>query len=962
MPRRTPHGSLAVRVGLLACAGVVALAAAPAADDAPTPAAPAAPQEHPADAIDRKALKARETWWSWKPLAAPQPPQVRDAAWCRSPLDRFVLAKLESKGIAPAPEADRVALIRRATFDLTGLPPTPQEVADFVADAQPDAYERVLDRLLASPRYGEKWGRFWLDLVRYADTNGFERDGDKPAAWRYRDWVVQALNDDKPYDRFVQEQLAGDELPDRDFGTLVATGYYRLGMWDDEVPDLAQAQADDMDGIVDVTARTFLGVAMGCVRCHDHKGDPIAHRDYYRFAAFFAGVKPYKTSPFNSIAAENVMRSARTDFGRADPETERRAFREERAGLLRDLHAIEREAGLEPAGEGDAVVDRAPAEGLVTHLAFEDAKTGTAANGATAPDGTSAAGAKVRDAGFGAPGRFGKAFGFDGGDDRVEFDRPVQDDFTVGFWFRTTDIGGGSDTDTRWFLGKGLVDGEVPGIVDDWGISLVGHGVVAAGTGAPETFVASGPGHNDGAWHHVAFTRTRKTGDIALWVDGMRVATATGSRRALVTPKKIAVGSLQNDIHPFAGTIDEVRIWKRPLADDEIRAMATGLAPAAAAGAAVESRLPARAAEWRTKRDRLAAMTPPDDKGESLLVVREEADPRETRVFTRGSPHAPAEAVEPGVPTIAAWFVPDPPAARPHGESSGRRLALARWITDPRNGLTLRTLANRLWQQHFAQGLCPTPNDLGKLGEPAVNPELLDWLACQVPTNGWSLKKMHRLLMTSSAYRMSSVAGPDALAKDAPNDLLSRQRMRRLTAEELRDGMLACAGTLSTEAGGPGMRPPMPAEVLATSSRPEEVWPLTPKETWTRRSLYIHLKRSLQHPLLSVFDLADVDGMCPVRFQTVQPTQALSMLNGALTNDLAADLADRLARERPGDLRAQLQLGRVLTSGRAPTREELDEADAFIHELRMKDGMDERQALASYCLVLFNLNEFLAID
>ena len=263
---RPTHGSLAVRVGLLACAGVVALAAAPVADDAPTPAAPAEPQEHPADAIDRKALKARETWWSWKPLVVPQPPQVRDAAWCRSPLDRFVLAKLEAKGIAPAPEADRVALIRRATFDLTGLPPTPQEVADFIADTRPDAYERVLDRLLASPRYGEKWGRFWLDLVRYADTNGFERDSDKPAAWRYRDWVVQALNDDKPYDRFVQEQLAGDELPDRDFGTLVATGYYRLGMWDDEVPDLAQAQADDMDGIVDVTARTFLGVPMGCVR------------------------------------------------------------------------------------------------------------------------------------------------------------------------------------------------------------------------------------------------------------------------------------------------------------------------------------------------------------------------------------------------------------------------------------------------------------------------------------------------------------------------------------------------------------------------------------------------------------------------------------------------------------------------------------------------------------------------
>jgi hypothetical protein len=251
--------------------------------------------------------KRRAEHWCWQAPERATAPPVTQAAWCRGDIDRFVLARLEAAGIAPAPEADRVALVRRATFDLTGLPPTPDEVAAFVADTRPDAWERVIDRLLASPRYGEKWGRFWLDLVRYADTNGFERDGDKPDAWKYRDWVVQAFNDDKPYDRFVLEQLAGDELPDRDFGSLVATGYYRLGMWDDEVPDLAQAQADDMDGIVDITARTFLGIPMGCVRCHDHKGDPIPHRDYYRFAAFFAGVRPYKTSPFNSIAAENVV-------------------------------------------------------------------------------------------------------------------------------------------------------------------------------------------------------------------------------------------------------------------------------------------------------------------------------------------------------------------------------------------------------------------------------------------------------------------------------------------------------------------------------------------------------------------------------------------------------------------------------------------------------------------------------
>lgn len=911
--------------------------------------------------VEKRALQARESWWSWKPIEVTAAPAVQNAAWCRNPIDWYILAKLEAKGIAPAPEATREALIRRASFDLTGLPPTPEEVRAFVADTRADAYEQLVDRLLSSPRYGEKWARHWLDLVRYADTNGFERDSDKPAAWKYRDWVVRALNEDKPYDRFVLEQLAGDELPDRDYSTLVATGYYRLGMWDDEVPDLQQALADDMDGIVDVTARTFLGIGLGCARCHDHKGDPIPQKDYYRFAAFFAGVKPYKASPFNSIEADNVLRMVRKDFGHADPETERAAYAAQRAETIAGLDAIERAAGLAAGATQGQIVDRAPADGLVAWFAFEDERGAIARNSVAAPSATTPD-AKVRDAGFGADGRFGHAFTFDAGDDRVEVRRPVQDDFTVSFWFKTTDVGGGSDSDRRWFLGKGLVDGEVPGIVRDWGVSLVANGYVSAGSGAPETFISSGPGYNDGAWHHVSFTRSRASGEIALWVDGVRTDAKTGSKDALDSPDVIAIGTMKPDAHPFAGTIDEVRFYSRVLDADELRSIATGLSPAAAAERVLAAGDPKTLAKWKLLRQALVEMTPPDWKGETVLAVREESAPRESHVMIRGSPHALGEAVEPAVPLIAARFAPELPVARPHEESSGRRLALARWIADRRNALALRTLANRLWQHHFGIGICPTSNDLGKFGESPTNPQLLDYLAAQVVEQGWSLKKMHRLMMTSAAYRMSSVPGADALAKDAGNELLSRYRMRRLTAEELRDGMLAAAGTLSTEMGGPGVRPPMPAEVLATSSRPDEVWAVTPERTWTRRSLYIHLKRSLQHPLLSVFDLADVDGACPVRFATVQPTQALSMINGALTNGIAADLARRVARERPGDLRAQLAYARQLTAGHAPEAVELSEAEAFIAELRTRDKMSEEQALSAYCLVLFNLNEFLAID
>ena len=902
-----------------------------------------APSSTAAALLAQRAASARDSWWSWKPLAAPAPPEVRDEAWVRTPIDRFVLARLEAAGVARAPEASREVLIRRATFDLTGLPPTPEDVRAFVADTRTNAWELLIDRLLASPEYGVKWARHWLDLVRYADTNGFERDSEKTSAWKYRDWVVNAFNDDMPYDRFIVEQLAGDEMPDRDYSSLLATGYYRLGMWDDEVPDLAQAIADDMDSIVDITARTFLGIGLGCARCHDHKGDPIPQADYYRFAAFFAGVKPYKSSPFNSIDAESVLRMVRADFGHADPEKEHAAYVAKRASLLTEITAIERGAEVGADAAGGAFVDRAPAEGLVAHLAFEDEKSRTAVN--SAPGSTIAA-ASVRDAGFGAPGRIGKAFSFDAGDDRVDIDRPVQDSFTTSFWFRSTDIGGGSESDRRWFLGKGLVDGEISGIVHDWGISLVGHGFVSAGTGDPETFVSSGPGNNDGQWHHVAFTRERKSGRIALWVDGVLESEAKGSTARLDSPKTIAIGSLHPaNAHPFAGTIDEVRFYDRVLTDGEIRAIATGLAQEADAARVLAGHPADEMNRWREMRSQLTTLRPPSWEGETVLTVREDPTPHEVHVMTRGNPHSPAALVEPGVPLIAARFVPNSPTERPFGESSGRRLALATWIADGRNALALRTIANRLWQHHFGIGLCPTSNDLGKFGEAPTDPALLDWLATQVPANRGSLKQMHRIMMNSAAYRMSSIPTADALAHDAPNELLSRFRMRRLGAEEIRDAMLASNGTLSSVHGGAGVRPPMPPEVLATSSRPDEVWPMTDESTWTRRALYIELKRSLQHPLLAVFDQADVDGACPVRFNTVQPTQALSMFNGALTNSLAMDLARRVMRERPESLRLQLSWARELTAGRVPLAEDLDESEAFIAELRERDGGSVRQRL-----------------
>ena len=905
-----------------------------------------------------RANAARDSWWAYTVLVKPALPAVDDRAWCRNEIDAFVLAPMEAKGLIPAVEADRIALIRRASFDLTGLPPLLEEIDAFVADSAPDAFERVIDRLLASPHYGEKWARHWLDLVRYADTNGFERDSDKEAAWKYRDFVVRAFNDDMPYASFVRAQLAGDEIPDRTFDSLVATGFYRLGLWDDEVPDLAQTLADDRDGIVDTTARTFLGMSLGCARCHDHKGDPIRQKEYYEFSAWFAGVAPYKESAGNGIEAENVLRMVRRDFGIADPEVDIAAYHSKRATIVEALRAFETPSNSSAIEASRAFADVAPSEGLVTHLAFEDAKNATAVNAVS-----SGKSATIRDAGFAAEGRIGNAFHFDGGDDRVEIERMIGDDFTISFFFRTTDLGGGSDTDRRWFRGEGLVDGEVSGITRDFGVSHIAHGYIAAGTGDPETFISSGPGHNDGKWHHVAFTRDRSSGDIQLCIDGAVVDRARGSTEGLTKPRTISIGGMLPGYGAFTGDIDEVRFYDRVLSEETLLEMAYGLAPRTATHDLIEARDGADAAKhYDELRAQLAVIRPPDFKGETVLSVRELPQPNVTQVMARGSPHALGEVVQPNVPLIAARCAPMEVVKPSHGESSGRRLALANWITDPRNALAWRTMANRVWQHHFNAAIAPTPNDFGRLGEPATNPALLDFLASTLLEHDGSVKQLHRLIMSSAAYRMSSVGNAAALAKDAPNDLLTRFRMRRVSAEELRDSMLVANGTLNRETGGAPVLPPLPDEVLATSSRPTEVWPLTSRESWTRRSLYIKLKRSIQHPLLTAFDLADLDNPCPQRFATVVPTQSLSMLNGDLTNELSAQLARRVEQACPNDPRAQVILARRLTSGRVPAMSEVDEALAFMSDLQATESLTPSQALDSVCLVLFNLNEFLYID
>lgn len=696
-------------------------------------------------AADGKITEEAKRYWAYQPVKRPAIPDVTNAKWVKNPVDAFILSKLEAKGLTPSKPADPIALIRRVTYDLTGLPLTPAVVDEFVqefATAPDTAYEKLIDRLLQSPHYGEKWGRHWLDLVRYAETNGYERDSPKPHAWRYRDYVIRSFNADKPFDRFIQEQLAGDEIDRNDTDCVIATGYYRLGLWDDEPADPKLARFDELDDWVATTAQVFLGMSMNCAHCHDHKLDPIPHADYYKMLAFFQDVPRYSTTRDPSSPA-NL-----TDITPAD----RRVVYEEQ--LRKRNQEIEKLSKVLITLENEAI-KKMPA------------------------------------------------------------------------------------TDQRASEGP-----ERPTIV----------------------------------------------AKVPQFLDAVQ-------KREYSFVKKL---------------IEELR------------------------------------------------RVPPPAQELALSINNCFVKPAVTNVLLRGNPNTPAAKVEPGFPKI---LNPDPVQIAPlakDAKSSGRRIVLANWIASKDNPMTARVAVNRIWQHHFGRGIVPTPNDFGKLGEKPTHPELLDWLATEFVDRGWSFKNIHKLLLLSNAYQMSSAASEKGQSIDPGNSLLWRFNMRRLSAEEVRDSILAVSGKLNLRMFGPSIYPRIPREVLAGQSRPGEGWPTSSAEESVRRGIYVHVKRSLQVPILAQFDQADTDSTCPVRYTTTVPTQALGMLNGEFSNEQAGALADRLMKEPTTGDRVKAAIR--LTTSRTPSDAEVRKDTEFVQVQRNKHKLDEREALQRYCLMLLNANEFVYLD
>ncbi|MEX0714755.1 MAG: DUF1553 domain-containing protein, partial [Pirellulales bacterium] len=873
--------------------------------------------------------RAGYNWWSLAPIRPPALPEVAEAAWPVNAIDRFILARLEKTGLRPAPSADRRTLIRRLSFDLLGLPPDPREVEAFVADASDDAYARLVDRLLDSPHYGERWARHCLDVARYGESQGFERDRLRPNAWQYRDWVIAALNDDMPYDQFVRLQLAGDVLSPLDPSATIATGFLVAGAWD-EVGQMQQSAAmravvrqDELEDLVGTTGQAFLGLTIHCARCHDHKFDPVSQVDYYRLAAALAGVRHGERATMRADARAAAA--------------ERRADIESRAAGLRErLAAIDEPARARVLSSR---ADHAPSRSVPEPMASWDFELGlsdqSGALGATLHGGARLAGGRLELAGS------------DAYASTPPLDRPLKAK-TLEAWVTLSglDQAGGGVMGVQTLEGDkfdAIVYGEREG--RRW---------LAGSNGYSRTQDVGGPEESeaDSQLVHVAIVYSPEQ-TIALYRNGLpygRPYQAT-NLQAFEAGKAQVVFGLRHappgGNRVLAGSIARARLYDRALSADEIAASA-----GVAAGVADDDLLAQLDPSQRERRSQLLLAVSRLEAQAGLLAGGPAyavlpSDPESCYVLNRGDPRQPGELVAAGgVASVAGDLArfnlpPDAPEAE-------RRRKLSEWITAGDNPLTARVIANRLWHYHFGTGIVETPNDLGFNGGRPSHPELLDWLAAELVRGGWSLKKLHRTIVLSATYRQSSAYNAQAAGIDASNRLLWRKSPLRLEAETIRDAVLAVSGQLNPTMGGPGYQ-----DFRSFTFNSQFYEPIDPVGyVFQRRSIYRTWVRSGTSPLLDVLDCPDPSTTAPARAVTTTPLQALALLNNSFMLRMADRFAGRLAEDAPGEPRRQIERGYHLAYARQPEAAEVEQAQAFVAE----------HGLAAFCRVIFNSNEFLYVD
>jgi len=868
---------------------------------------------------DRAALKdKRLDHWAWQPVKQAEAPEVENSEWGRNPIDQFILNKLEGKSLEPSPEADRRTLIRRLKFDLLGLPPTFEEVEAFVADPAPDAYEKLVDRYLESPHFGERWARHWLDIAHYADTHGFERDMVRENAWPYRDYVIRSFNEDKPYDQFLSEQIAGDVIRPEDPDSIQATGFLAAGPWDyvgqvETKSDVLRraAQADGLDDLSTQVLTAACAVTINCARCHDHKIDPISQREYYALWSVLAGVK-HSNRP---ISAEEVQQHQQEKQALAAQIDKTRAMMASHSVKGVDLADIVGGGDGHGSGVPDQGIDPLNGQPLSGKLAFREGvkvnhftpAENPLVDGVVIPN-ASAGGTPVSSTGIrvnDVPKTSGEVW------DAIR-NGPVNSQHTVTL--------GGVDFSTE---GQTLLS-----LHANAAITFDLEAIRNAGAPAEMTFTSL-----------VGYFGQTPTGgaQFAVYVDGQLRTNhpAIGAKDGLI-PIEVALPAEARFLTLMATD------GGNGISHDQICFGNPRLIDAQSESRSEESI--AALDQLRKELESLQkAMKSLSEPQQVYAVVSRE--PAAVHVLRRGNPEDPQEIVEPG--TLSCFGLPASLGTgdTPEGE---RRAALAQWITSPDNPLTRRVIVNRLWHYHFGIGIVDTPSDFGLAGGQPSHPELLDWLANQLMASEWKLKPLHRLICTSATYRQASRSNPAVAEFDADNRLLSRMNPRKLDAESIRDGVLAVSGKLNVQMFGPGFRDFNYQEAYApiydyiTPDRPE-LW---------RRSIYRFVVRTTPHPYMLTLDCSDPANLTPVRNSTTTVLQSLTLLNNDFMLRQADHLAERVRQEAGDATSAQARKAFQVTLARDANPAEVEASVALI----------ESHGLAQFCRMLLNTNEFIYVD
>jgi cytochrome c553 len=810
---------------------------------------PAAPKS------TREFTEEEKKYWAYQPLAKPTVPKVKNQAWVKSPVDAFILAKLEEKNLTPAPPADKLTLLRRASFDLTGLPPTEAEIKNFLADASPKAFEKVVERLLASPRYGEKWGRNWLDVARYADSTGNDEDHRYPHAWKYRDYVIESFNNDLPYDQFVREQIAGDLLPAKDGGEvnrrgIIATGFLALGPKAVAQQDKTKMLYDVYDEQVDVTSKAFLGLTLACARCHNHKFDALLTKDYYSMINVFASTRSFSTPETHVSGVFEKPLVTKAEF-----EKYKTARSEHQAKELRAKTEIEE------------IVDsvREPAAKLLAPRVAEFM---------LAADKVYSGGAKAEDI-------------------AEQTKLPVE---SLKLWVNLLKP---ADLTPQHLL--------------EWRKAT------------PEKLA-------EVAQNYQQRFQTRLNewlAEMAKWRASEKVI-QEGKKKSPASKPSFEAGDDRffEAVYFTAGGPFVVS------AKDKTKFTE-----------AQNQRL----AELQKEIDTLKKSPPAEPE---LACAIEDGEPVAQKVFVRGDYHNPGEEAPKAFPAILTAF-----DTRPSFSGSGR-LQLAEWMTQAEHPLTSRVMTNRIWQWHFGEGLVRTPDNFGKMGERPSHPELLDFLSREFVKSGWSIKAMHRMIMLSSAYQMASEnpsLGPDV---DGDNRLLTRFNRRRLTVEELRDGLLAIEGSIDFTMGGS-----LQAGRGTDGENNQGRLSLNP-EKLKRRTVYIPLRRANLPTLLNLFDFGDATTMGGKRQLTNVSTQALFWLNSEFLTDRSSELTKALLADTSLNDSTRVESFYLKVLNRKAEKEEIESALKYIAAFKQRSPGEnaESKAWQSLCRVLMASNDFLYVD